>query len=110
MKVALLILLVVALVLAALAVYFTVRAVQSNQGRPRKRKQEWQVVHEEVNGATEVWLVKGTESRGLNHTEFVGRAKRDDDYSDKLLEIDTEADNRAAEWNAAERVSRKRLN
>lgn len=89
--------LVVVLILV-LAAYMVARAVNHYTGR----KERWHVVRDELDTATEFWVVKG------QNADFVGRARRsEDDYSDKLIDLQTEADGKCDDRNIATRVIEK---
>lgn len=97
----LLLFVVVALVLVALLVWWAGRAASVPKG-----PKAWKVVHEEVSDGTEVWLI------GPGQPEFIGRALRKGEsykYTEQLLDADAAAEEKAGEWNAALRVSRRRL-
>lgn len=92
--------LLVVVALIVLAVYFTVRAVR----RRREARLEWTVALEETIDSTEVWLVKG------RNAKFEGRALRSaEDYGGDLFRIQNNAEDKAIDWNSAERVARKHL-
>lgn len=64
---------------------------------------EWTISKVEEHVATEFWLTKGKDAH------FVGRARRTaDDYSDKLIELQSEAEDQMNDWNSAERVTRRK--
>lgn len=61
---------------------------------------QWQIEREETIDATEFWLVRKGEA-----ASFIGRAHRGkSDYSDKLIELQSAAEEQRDEWNATERV------
>lgn len=66
-------------------------------------RKEWSISQEENHIGKEFWLTKGKEAH------FVGRARRTaSDYSDKLLELESEAEDLMNDWNSAERVARRK--
>lgn len=78
----------------------TVRTVRSGL-RVRSLKHPWEIETIDTNDRTEVWLVRGPLRK------FCGGVDRDrDDYADRLIQIEAEAESKRDEWNAL----RKSLN
>lgn len=68
-------------------------------------KHGWHILLEEVTVnkelATEVWLVRGSQ------THFCGRSlRRASNYTDKLFQIEGEAESLMNEWNSTDKVNK----
>lgn len=88
--------------LIAVVVYFAIMAVRAAAAKHKaKGPKEWTLCMEETPDSTEFWLVKG------DNADFIGRALRKDaDYSMRYMEIESEAEEKAFERNAANRITR----
>lgn len=90
------------IVLLAVFAYVAFTAMQADRvekGKRPDRSKPWDVVLEDRNTVTEAWLTKG------KYREFFGSTSlQADDYSDKLIELELAAEERASERNNARRV------
>lgn len=83
----------------AIFAYTAMRAKRNSKVVRPDRSKPWAVQLEDRNTTTEAWLTKG------KYREYFGAVDRlGDGYADKLIDLETAAEDRARERNTARRV------